>query len=440
MLPSSGESPGLAIAVIVIAALVGAFMSALTAALAALPDELLMAIRDEGGRDGESAARLLEHRATIGSRLTAGRVGSVAAMVTGTAMVVGHGEPIWVTVAVVALAALLYAMLSELSQTIGRSRARATVLTLFRWSRPFELAFAPFAFPLELVSRAVQRYFPLEKTHMPMHIAEREVEHIIEARENTGAISEEYAELLLRVLEFKDTVAREIMVPRTRLIAIEASTPIDEVIALINEQGHSRYPVYRGRLDRIEGILYAKDLFRAAGSRESSPLDLGSLLRKPVLFVAETQKIGTLLREMQARRQHLAVIVDEFGGTSGLVTLEDIVEEIVGEIHDEHDEEEKLVTEVAPGTYQADARISIYELGEALDAPSLEGLDEGEYDSLGGLVVELAGRVPEKGERLSVDGFDLLVLEADEKHVTRVEIRRRPLSEVPPAPDVADAG
>src|SRR5690606_22465474 len=187
----------------------------------------------------------------------------------------------------------------------------------------------------------LDRRFPPAEPPADDDHAVREVEHMIEQREESGSIPADFAELLLSVLEFKDTVAREVMVPRTQMKAIEIDTSIDEVLDIIVREGHSRYPVYRDRPDHIEGILYAKDLFRILknGERDKHH-SLHRIIRRPVLFVAETHKTGRLLREMQARRFHLAIVVDEFGGTSGIVTLEDILEEIVGEIRDEHDTEE----------------------------------------------------------------------------------------------------
>ena len=263
---------------------------------------------------------------------------------------------------------------------------------------------------------------------------------MIEQREESGSIPEDFAELLLSVLEFKDTVAREVMVPRTQVKAIEIDTSLDEVLDIIVKGGHSRYPVYRDRVDQIEGILYAKDLFRILkssiaprGSRDGDSRDSGEreayrsldrIIRRPVFFVAETHKIGQLLREMQSRRFHLAIVVDEFGGTSGIVTLEDIVEEIVGDIRDEHDAEDALVEELAEDGWLVDASISIYDLGEILEVDFDE--DEGDYDSLGGMLIELADGVPEVGEAVDAHGYRFLVREADERHVTRVEIRRAP--------------
>jgi CBS domain containing-hemolysin-like protein len=213
------------------------------------------------------------------------------------------------------------------------------------------------------------------------------------------------------------------MVPRTQVVAFELEKSIDEVLASIMESGHSRYPVYRNHIDHVEGVLYAKDLFQVLrNSSDASTISLASVVRKPVFFAAESQKIGVLLREMQRRRSHMAVVVDEFGGAAGIVTLEDIVEEIVGEIQDEHDEEAPLVYERAPGHYFVDTSISVYDLEEQLGESICE--DKSDFDSLGGLLVHLAGQVPVIGETLLAGPYRVVVLDADERRVSRVEMLR----------------
>jgi magnesium and cobalt transporter len=410
-------------------AVVGAMLSALTAALQEIPEERLMALRDEGGLEGDSAARVLRDRDVLRARLLSGRVLSVAGVAAFTAHLATRVVVDVAVLVTVGAAALGYAIVSEVAQTLARRRANQVALRLLRVCRPLELALAPFALPVLAVSRGIER-FAREPEPVPTHIAEREVEHVLEKHEEEGSLPEGHAELLMKVLEFKDTVAREVMVPRTRMVAIECGTPFQDVVDLVVSEGHSRYPVYRERVDRIEGILHAKDLFQAQRQGKTTILPL---LRRNVLFVPEAQKIGLLLREMQARHQHLAVVVDEFGGTAGIVTLEDILEEIVGDIQDEHDAEESLVTEVEPGRFLADARVSIHDLGERIDV-SLSPSEEG-FDSLGGLVVEQLGRVPAVGERLRLDGVEITVQEADEKRVLRVEIVRRKPTDPPPPRD-----
>jgi len=423
------EGPALSLIAIAAFALLGAALSALTAALSEIPEERLMALRDEGGIDGITADRLLKERDVVRARLLAGRVLAVAGVSAFTThLVAGYLDDIIVFLSVGA-SAVIYAILSELAQTIARRTANRIGLKLLRWCRPLELFLAPVSWPVLLVSRATERLFA-EPEAVPSHIAEREVEHILDKHEEQGGLPEGHAELLMNVLEFKDTIAREVMVPRTRMVAIEASMPIDDVVERVMQEGHSRYPVYRERLDRVEGVLHAKDLFQAM--RHAKLSSITQLVRKNVLYVPEAKKIGDLLKEMQIRRQHLAVVIDEFGGTSGIVTLEDILEEIVGEIQDEHDAEESLVQELEPGHYLVDARVSIHDLGELIDAP-LTPSEEG-FDSLGGLVIESFGRVPQVGEKIRIDGIDITVREADDRTVQRVEILRRPVSIRPSHP------
>ena len=236
--------------------------------------------------------------------------------------------------------ALAYAVVATVAAAAVERRSGQATIRIWRWMRPFELLLAPVAAPLTWLSRLVQRLVPEVQVQDPSRLAELTVEHVIEQGEEEGAIAEDHAQMLRSVLEFKNTVAREIMVPRTQVVALELSTPVNEVLASIMESGHSRYPVYRGQIDHVEGVLYAKDLFQVLQSTtDASTISLENVVRKPVFFAAESQKIGVLLREMQRRRSHLAVVVDEFGGAAGIVTLEDIVEEIVGEIQDEHDDD-----------------------------------------------------------------------------------------------------
>lgn len=431
-MPIAPGDPGLDALAIALAAILGWILSALTTAMSELADERLMAIQDEGGSDALIATRVLSGRAGIRSRLLAGRILSVAAFSGFTAhLAASLGWIEWGILGAVFGAALLYAVVAEVAQTIVRGRETRTVLRLLRVARPLELMLAPLAWPIELVSRLTDRIVTPAAEPLSASIAEREVEHLIEKHEEEGVLPEQNAELLYNVLEFKDTLAREVMVPRTRMVAIAIDTPIEELVKRVTDEGHSRYPVYRDRTDKIEGILYAKDIFTAQRNADKAPIDAQKLVRKNVLFVAETTKIGQLLRDMQSRRQHLAVVIDEFGGTSGIVTLEDILEEIVGEINDEYDTPEALVTEIEPGLFMADARVSIHDLGDALGG-EVGHPNAGGYDSLGGLIIDLAGKVPSVGAELSVDGLDLIVREADSKSVQRVEIRRRDSYRVPP--------
>ena len=413
----------------------GALLAAVSAGIHTLGEAGLQALSEEGNRYANVAGRMLRELTAVQARLLVGRVLCVALAAAFVAYSLLQAYGAGTALVGVLLIALAYAVVATIASAVVQRRSGHATLRVWKWLRPVELLLAPIAAPLTWIGELVARVVPEVHPEDPSRVAELTVEHVIEQGEEEGSIAEEHAQMLRSVLEFKNTVAREIMVPRTQVVALEAETSIDDVLASIMESGHSRYPVYRSHIDHVEGVLYAKDLFQVLrNTTDASSISLESVVRKPVFFAAESQKIGVLLREMQRRRSHLAVVVDEFGGSAGIVTLEDIVEEIVGEIQDEHDEEAPLVYERAPGHYFVDASISIYDLEEHLGESVCEG--KGDYDSLGGLLVQLAGQVPVIGETLRTGRFRVVVLDADERHVRRVEMLKASTEE-PDEPQAA---
>ncbi len=406
--------------------LLGATFSAVDAALVEFGEVPARAARDEGGELAGTAARLLDSETAIRARLLAGRVFCICAAAMLTARVAAPHGVVSLLLATLGVV-LVYGALVEVLGTLTRKYALRLALPLLKWFRPLELLMVPIALPLAWIGTLVDRVIPAPRQQSAAEaekMVDLEVESVIDQAEESGAILSSHADLLRGVLEFKDTVAREIMIPRTQVVAIEIDTPFEKVLDLVKDAGHSRYPIYRGRPDQVAGVLYAKDLFQL--EREGTTLANGSiesLVRTPVFFVAETQKIGDLLRQMQAKRVHLAVVVDEFGGTAGIVTLEDILEEIVGEIRDEHDTDEPRVEEIAPGRYLVDATLSIYDMQDAIGIELPES--DGEYDSVGGMIVDKAGRVPAENETITVGELDIIVRDADRRSVRRVEVVRR---------------
>ncbi len=413
----------------------GALFTALYAGLLALGEVRLLAAQEDGGPLSKVASRVLDDWGVIRARVLVGRVLSLCLTILLAAAVGQQSpEPLWGALWVGG-ALFFYVALSQVASTVAERRASRTALRLLRWSRPAELLMVPFALPVVWAGKLTERLVPELRDEDAERIGELAVEHMIDEGEEAGALDEDQAEMLRSVLEFQNTVAREIMVPRTRTVAFDIETPLEEVLACIVASGHSRYPVYRGQIDRVEGILYAKDLFAVFGEgRAVNESSLSKLIRQPAFFVPETQKIEAILGEMQANRFHLAIVVDEFGGASGLVTLEDILEEIVGEIQDEHDEELPEAREISPGHYTVDAAIDLEALEDILEE-EIPRVVEGRYETLGGMIVQLAGRVPEPGCRVQAGPWDFTVIDADGRHVKRVEIWRR-ISRV----DEGDAG
>jgi len=226
-------------------------------------------------------------------------------------------------------------------------------------------------------------------------------------------------ELISSIIEFGDTIVREVMVPRIDMVTLPAAASTDAAVDLVLEAGRSRIPLTGDSIDDIVGLLYARDLLSLYD--QAAPPRPARDLAHEAYFVPETKAISELLREMQAKQKHLAIVVDEFGGTAGVVTIEDLIEEIVGEIVDEYDDEEPMVVPLGSGDYLVDARLDVDDLANALDLR----FPEEEWDTVGGLVLGLAGRVPDVGESFEYNSVMLIAEDVQGRRVARVRVTRR---------------
>ncbi|MEE2906679.1 MAG: hemolysin family protein [Planctomycetota bacterium] len=253
--------------------------------------------------------------------------------------------------------------------------------------------------------------------------AEVELLRSIEQSQREGGLHEATAEMIENVVEFTSTDVGEVMTPRTDIEGIEMTDDLSEIKAFIGQEGHSRIPVYEEDLDHIIGILYVKDLVPFLGE-DPATFRLRPLLRAPIV-VPETKVVADLLADFQRSEVHMAIVVDEYGGTAGLVTIEDVLEEIVGEIKDEHEgdlEEEPELRTVGSDHWEVDGRYHIDDLNEAL---TLDLPEDEEYDTIGGYLMASLGRVPEQGETWDVDGIRLTAMETSSTQVARIGIERR---------------
>ncbi|MBT0653500.1 hemolysin family protein [Geomobilimonas luticola] len=249
-------------------------------------------------------------------------------------------------------------------------------------------------------------------------ITEEEIQDLMDAGEEEGLINEEENEMIRSIFALRDTTAREIMVPRTDMACVPVDATVQEVLQAIVGCGHSRLPVYDGTTDNIIGLIYAKDFLKYWGMDESA-VDLKRILRPPY-FIPETKNLEELLQEFKKKRVHLAIVVDEYGGTSGLVTIEDLLEEIVGDIQDEYDVEEEWLVQEADGSLVVDGRLPIEELEEHFGIE----VEREKFDTVGGLLFHLTGRIPAVGEEIENGTIRFTVLEADERRVSKVRIVR----------------
>lgn len=251
-------------------------------------------------------------------------------------------------------------------------------------------------------------------------VTEAEIKTMVDAGEEEGLIEVEEKAMILSVLDFGDTVARQVMVPRIDMAALDVDTPFDEALNFVVSSGHSRLPVYRGGIDEIIGILYAKDILKAL--RDGNKPPIANMLRQ-VIFTPESKRVSELLQELQKTRVHVSIIVDEFGGTAGLVTIEDILEEIVGEIQDEFDAEEPdSVPLPGGGGYILDAGMNLGDVSELLEID----LPTGESDTLGGFIYDQLGKVPVTGEAVQWGGLLMEVISVNDRRILKVKVTHAP--------------
>ncbi|WP_026897689.1 hemolysin family protein [Daejeonella oryzae] len=281
----------------------------------------------------------------------------------------------------------------------------------------FYLVFRPFIWLLNGFANVILKLFGINTlgTHEAHHSSE-ELQYLLDQGKESGALENNEHELIKNVFDFNERVVKNIMVPRTKISAVELTTSHDLFLDNIIKEGYSRIPVYDETIDKIVGIVHAKDILPLLAKKQE--LVLKDIIRKPY-FIPETKKINDLLSELQLKRIQIAIVLDEFGGTAGMVTLEDIVEELVGEIQDEYDEEKPIVDKISETEFIVNAEASIYDVNEYLphDLP-----EDGDYDTLAGLVGDLFGKFPEVGEMQEFNGYNIIILKKTEQNIESVKL------------------
>jgi magnesium and cobalt transporter len=247
---------------------------------------------------------------------------------------------------------------------------------------------------------------------------EREIQEMIAEGEEKGLIDPFSGRMIRSILEFRSTVVREIMIPRTQIVSINQDAAITDILDLIVKHSYTRMPVYSGTIDNIIGILNVKDLF-GMWSTQVTQNDTAAILRKPY-YVPETKNVNLLLHEFKYGRHRMAIVIDEYGGTSGLVTVEDMVEEIVGEMPDEHDTDEKEIVQMPDGWSQVDGGTEIEVVAEYFDFE----MPEGKFETLGGFILHLIRKIPASGEKVCYGNFEMIIDSADERSIKKVRLRR----------------
>jgi putative hemolysin len=269
-------------------------------------------------------------------------------------------------------------------------------------------------------TRAVLAVFGLrQRDHQPF-VSQEEIKHLVKEGREQGVLDDTEMQIIHSVFQFSETPVKKVMVPRPKIFALDVNTPPGEVERLMVEGGFSRIPVYDGSVDNMLGLVYVKDALRLLERRQ--PVVLRKILH-PVHFVPETKKVGALLKELQKRRTHLALVVDEHGSLTGLVTLEDLLEEIVGEIQDEYDWEEKPVERLRDGSMVVEGTISAGDLRETYQVPIPESA---EFETVAGFMLDALGSVPKGGEVVTLGDYRLIVVDVEKNRISKVKIEKAP--------------
>lgn len=323
------------------------------------------------------------------------------------------------TIIAFSIITVMHIVFGELApKSIAIQRPVATTLFISYPLQAFHFIFKPFIWALNGLARGILKLVGMHSSagHESLHSTE-ELQYLLDQGRESGALDFNEHEMIKNVFDFNERVVKNIMVPRTKISGVELRTPKEEVIEVIIKEGYSRLPVYDEIMDKIVGIIHAKDILPlvAAGNKNWT---LSDIIRKP-FFVTETKKINDLMSELQVKRMQIAIVLDEFGGTAGMVTLEDIVEELVGDIQDEYDEEKPLVEQVTEDEFIVNAFATVYDVNEYLhhDLPEDE-----DFDTIGGLVSHVFGRIPEVGESNESYGYLFTILKKTEQNIETVKL------------------
>jgi putative hemolysin len=404
---------------------VSAFFSAAETALFSLTRAQIDELSENKNHKAVLLTRLLADPRRLlvillsGSTITNITAATVAAVVT-SQLVQQAGKIAWLAFVVqVLIVSLIIVLGGEILPKLAA--VRDPLRLSLRWTGTLHAAswfLTPIVVVLLPFTDAVSRFFGVEKRRL--WLSEQEIKTLVEVGEEHGALEKEEKELIHSIFEFGDTTVREIMLPRTDIVCLDVNTSTSKLLETIHTSQHTRIPIYERGIDNIIGILHTKDLLAHYPLDET--FDLRKILRRPA-FVPETKLIHELLKQFQDERLHMAIVVDEYGGTSGLVTLEDVIEEIVGEIQDEHDSERPLWTRVDDQTIVADARLNVQTVNEVLDDHIIP--TDQDFETLGGFLLDELGNFPEVKTSVEYHNYTFTVEEVKAHRLGKVRIVKR---------------
>jgi CBS domain containing-hemolysin-like protein len=409
-------------ALVVVLVILGSLLALAESSLTRMTRIRAMALEEEGRRNAATLVKL----ETDPPRYLNSVYLAVMIVQNGSAILVAIlseqvFDSLGVTIAALVFTLLYFVVVEAMSKTFGVLHSDRTALAL----APLVYFLGRvLAWPTRALIGMANVLLPGKGLKQGPFVSEEEIRSMAQVGSEEGSIEEEEKELIHSIFEFGDTIAREVMVPRPDIVAIEDDKTLQDVQALVLEEGYSRIPVYREDLDDVVGLVFAKDVLKALHQgRADTPL---AEIAREAHYVPESKKVGVLLREMQKEKFHIALVTDEYGSVTGIVSIEDLLEELVGEITDEYDTEEPEIERVAEDRYRVSGKVSIDDLNEELETE----LPDEEWDTVAGLVLDLFGRIPDQGEQVTFQGLSFTAEKIVGRRIASVLIHRIPDAEV----------
>ncbi len=365
---------------------------------------------------------LADRQKALSAILIGDNLVNIASSAAATSLAISVWSTRGVFYAVELMTVLIILFGEVLPKCVAIAKGEALLVFLLPFIKAFGSIASPLIWTMHACANLTGRLTGLDLSMSDSFTTKEEIDQVLKLGEESGVLEEQEREMIDSVISFDETRVSEIMVPRTSMHILDSGASVDEALLFIQNMGNSRVPVFRGTADDIIGIVLIKDLlFASAQGRGSDPVT--SFMRKP-LFVPETMRVSTLLKLMQSERLHMAVVVDEYGGTAGLATMEDLIEEIVGEIRDEYDAEDSRVVREPDGSYKIAAGISLEDLNDVLET----NFESEEADSLGGFLLEKFGDFPRAGDSVVINNWSFRISEMGEHRIIAVNARKNDAS------------
>lgn len=396
-----------------------AFFSATETAFFASNKIKIRHMAEDGDRRAQVTRRLMDQPARLISTILVGNnivnIGSTA-LATSLAISLFGDSGAGIATGVMTILILVFGEITP--KTLSARNPESFALKVSGFINIVGIFFNPIIHSLNSITGLLVRMFGGKHIENPL-VTEEEIRMLVNVGQEEGLIDEDEREMIDSIFEFDETLVREVMVPRIDIFAVNVDKTLDDVIKLVIEIGHSRIPVYENTVDNIIGVIYAKDLLQPLlGPRQERPSIRG--LMRTAYYVPESKKVRDLFDELRKEKVHMAIVLDEYGGTAGLVTIEDLIEEIVGEIQDEFDQEENNIEALTDGSLRVDARTPIYDINDQLEL----NLPDDEFDTISGLVFHNLGKIPNEGQELDINNLHVVVEKVTGRRIRKLRIKK----------------